>query len=89
MTDTELIFAIVAWQVPSFAQALMSGSASLSAGSVMATGAAVVGAATGAALGTAAAARAGIDVTRAAAEAQQAGVCTSNATAQWHFPAHG
>lgn len=74
VTAGALIFAIVAWQVPSFAQALMSGSASLSAGSVMATGAAVVGAATGAALGTAAAARAGIDVTRAAAEAQQAGV---------------
>lgn len=69
-----VMFAVICWQVPSFAQALMSGSASLTAGAVGATAAGVLGASVGAVVGAGAAAKGGIDATRAAAEAGQAGV---------------
>jgi type IV secretion system protein TrbL len=74
VTGGALMFAVVTWQVPSFAQALMSGSASLTAGAVGATAAGVMGAAVGAVAGGAMVAKGGIDATRAAAEAGQAGV---------------
>jgi len=74
VTGGALMFAVVTWQVPSFAQALMSGTASLTAGAVGATAAGVMGAAVGAVAGGAMVAKGGIDATRAAAEAGQAGV---------------
>ncbi|NKJ23848.1 P-type conjugative transfer protein TrbL [Dyella sp. SG609] len=69
-----LLYAMVAWQIPSFAQSLMSGAASLSAGTAMASTAGVAGAAAGVALGSAAAVTGGVTSIAGAAQAMNAGI---------------
>jgi len=69
-----IMYAVVSWLVPSFASSLMSGSVSLSAGTVAATAAGVVGAAAGTALGGASVAAEGVSSIAGAAQAVDAGV---------------
>jgi type IV secretion system protein TrbL len=69
-----LLYAMVAWQIPSFAQSLMSGAASLSAGTAMASAAGVAGAATGVAMAGAAAVTEGVTSIAGAAQATNAGI---------------
>lgn len=69
-----LLYAMVAWQIPSFAQSLMSGAANLSAGTAMASTAGVAGVAAGVAMGGAAAVTGGLTSIAGAAQAMNAGI---------------
>jgi type IV secretion system protein TrbL len=69
-----IMYAVVSWLIPSFASSLMSGSVSLSAGTVAATAAGVMGAAAGTALGGASVAAEGVSSIAGAAQAMNAGV---------------